>query len=129
MAACSDPTRWRHLEPLLTRGGASAQSTFEPSTELLDLLRSHVRVLVVGAGGLGCELLKDLALCGFRGTHVIDMDTIDVSNLNRQFLFTATDVGQPKAVVAARSINARIPDADIVPCVPRVRRPPQRRRR
>lgn len=55
---------------------------------------------MVGAGGIGCELLKTLVLSGFEDIEMIDLDTIDVSNLNRQFLFRKRHVGMSKAQVS-----------------------------
>jgi len=106
--------RWSHIRKLLERSSPFCHPDFEPSTESLGSLRNNVRILIVGAGGLGCELLKNLALLGFRHIHVIDMDTIDISNLNRQFLFRITDVGKSKAEVAAAFINKRVQGAQVV---------------
>uniref|UniRef100_A0A8C1V026 SUMO-activating enzyme subunit 2 n=1 Tax=Cyprinus carpio TaxID=7962 RepID=A0A8C1V026_CYPCA len=80
--------------------------------ELADSL-SSCRVLVVGAGGIGCELLKNLVLAGFKNIEVIDLDTIDVSNLNRQFLFQKKHVGKSKAQVAKESVLRFCPSANI----------------
>ncbi|XP_050365367.1 SUMO-activating enzyme subunit 2 [Argentina anserina] len=73
------------------------------------------KVLMVGAGGIGCELLKTLALSGFQDIHIIDMDTIEVSNLNRQFLFRQCHVGQSKAKVARDAVLKFRPHISITP--------------
>ncbi|KAK4747779.1 hypothetical protein SAY87_014365 [Trapa incisa] len=75
----------------------------------------RAKVLMVGAGGIGCELLKNLALSGFEDIHIIDMDTIEVSNLNRQFLFRQAHVGQSKAKVARDAVLRFRPNINITP--------------
>ncbi|KAK8281449.1 hypothetical protein V6Z12_D09G239800 [Gossypium hirsutum] len=131
MADAAPPSKSRDLDKLLLRPGNLVGPTFDPGVQvfflsvlifegfgyfqLRDDLQEYARVLVVGAGGLGCELLKDLALSGFKNLEVIDMDRIEVTNLNRQFLFRLEDVGKPKAEVAAKRVMERVSGVNIVP--------------
>ncbi len=84
---------------------------------------AEANILVVGAGGVGCELLKNLAFNGFRKVTVIDLDTIDVSNLNRQFLFRREHVGKSKAEMAAKAIRAMQPSIAIEGIVANIKDP------
>ena len=63
------------------------------------------KILIVGAGGLGCELLKLLVINGFKQISIIDMDKIERSNLNRQFLFDNSSIGKYKSEIAVEKIK------------------------
>jgi adenylyltransferase/sulfurtransferase len=67
------------------------------------------KVLVVGAGALGNEVLKNLALLGVGHIYVIDFDTIESANLNRSVLFRESDAGRSKAEQAAAAVKALNP--------------------
>jgi ubiquitin-like 1-activating enzyme E1 B len=74
---------------------------------------SQARILMVGAGGIGCELLKNLVLTGFGEIHIVDLDTIDLSNLNRQFLFRHEHIKKSKALVAKEAAHAFNPSVKL----------------
>jgi molybdopterin/thiamine biosynthesis adenylyltransferase len=73
----------------------------------------QAQVLVVGAGALGNEVLKNLALLGVGRIVVIDLDAIEDSNLTRSVLFRARDRGQPKALAAAAAARDINPDVQV----------------
>ena len=75
------------------------------------------RVLVLGVGGLGSWAALSLACCGVGELTLVDGDAIELSNLNRQVLFGADDVGRPKAEVAAAAIERFNPGVRVVPVV------------
>lgn len=78
-------------------------------------------VVVMGVGGLGSQVALHLAALGVGRMILVDFDTVDASNLNRQLLFTQADVGQPKVTVAARRLSELNPFVDLVPIQSTVR--------
>jgi ubiquitin-activating enzyme E1 len=80
----------------------------------------EAKVFVVGAGAIGCELLKNLVMIGVKNIVVTDMDIIEKSNLNRQFLFRNSDIGQYKSIVAAREVMKMNPDVKVTPHINKV---------
>ncbi|MCJ1478449.1 hypothetical protein MMC13_007129 [Lambiella insularis] len=111
----SSRRRWQYLDNILTHSGPFTDPEWIAGEGTIDSLETSKVLVISGAGGLGCEILKNLALSGFKDIHVIDMDTIDVSNLNRQFLFREADVGKSKAEVAAAFVEKRVKGVKITP--------------
>ncbi|MBQ6553643.1 MAG: ThiF family adenylyltransferase [Firmicutes bacterium] len=64
---------------------------------------------VLGCGGLGCNVATHLACAGIGRLMLCDFDAVSGSNLNRQFLYTAADIGKPKAPLAAARLKATSP--------------------
>jgi adenylyltransferase/sulfurtransferase len=76
---------------------------------------AQARVLVVGAGGLGCAVLASLAGAGIGELSIVDHDRVQASNLHRQPLFAAGDVGRLKAQAAAGRLAACNPEVRVTP--------------
>ncbi|PKQ26418.1 MAG: hypothetical protein CVT64_04885 [Actinobacteria bacterium HGW-Actinobacteria-4] len=79
---------------------------------------SRARVAIVGVGGIGCPAAIYLAAAGVGQLTIIDPDHVSVTNLHRQVLYGAGDVGLPKAQTAAAAIRRMSPDSEVsaVPC-------------
>lgn len=71
------------------------------------------RVLVVGAGGLGCPVLQYLVAAGVGNIGIMDFDVVDESNLQRQILYSVDDIGEAKVTVAKRKLSALNPHINI----------------
>ncbi|RAJ27122.1 HesA/MoeB/ThiF family protein [Pedobacter cryoconitis] len=75
----------------------------------------NAKVLVIGAGGLGCPVLQYLAAAGIGTLGIVDHDVVELSNLHRQILYTVADVGLSKAFCAAERLKKFNPDITIIP--------------
>jgi molybdopterin/thiamine biosynthesis adenylyltransferase/rhodanese-related sulfurtransferase len=82
------------------------------------LLRS--KVLLIGAGGLGSPTALYLAAAGVGTIGLMDGDTVDVTNLQRQILHTTADVGKPKVESGTRTLKALNPDITVIPLATRI---------
>ncbi|MEZ4888185.1 MAG: ThiF family adenylyltransferase [Chitinophagales bacterium] len=83
-------------------------------------LLQNATVMVVGAGALGNEVLKNLALLGVGTILVTDMDTIEDHNLTRTVLFREGDIGRYKVEVAAEKLKEMNPDVQVIPVIGKV---------
>ena len=73
------------------------------------------RVLIIGAGGLGSPIAIYLTLAGVGTIGIVDFDTVDVTNLQRQILHFNADVGKPKVESAIETLKAYNPDTNVIP--------------
>ena len=82
--------------------------------EVGQLKLSAAKVLVIGAGGLGCPCLQTLAGCGIGTIGIADFDTVSISNLHRQTLYNFGDEGKPKVAIAKTKLQLLNPYIHII---------------
>lgn len=97
----------RHI--VLPHVGAAGQLAFK-----------HGRVLIIGAGGIGSAVIPALAAAGVGMLRIVDDDTVSLSNLQRQTLFSTGDIGRRKVDVAAERMAALNPHVTVEPVAERV---------
>ena len=76
---------------------------------------SDARVLVIGAGGLGCAALQYLSAAGVGTIGIVDGDFVSETNLQRQVLYKTADIGKQKALAATEALKALNSHIDLVP--------------
>ena len=76
-----------------------------------EILKS--KVLIIGAGGLGCPVADYLSRAGVGKIGIIDFDRVDISNIHRQSIFTSKDVGKHKVEILKKRLNNINPDTKI----------------
>jgi molybdopterin/thiamine biosynthesis adenylyltransferase/rhodanese-related sulfurtransferase len=74
---------------------------------------AKAKVLIVGAGGLGCPVLQNLAAAGVGKIGIVDGDVVDETNLHRQFLYTPADCGKSKVAVASAVVLKQNPEIQV----------------
>lgn len=106
------------LEPMELQRTQSNRYYFEHNfkthraIELQELIHDS-KICILGIGGIGSNILYQMAALGCKNFTIVDGDTVELSNLNRQLLFSMSDVGSYKTVAAIRRIKEFIPDISI----------------
>jgi adenylyltransferase/sulfurtransferase len=75
---------------------------------------SRAKVLVVGAGALGCPVLMYLTAAGVGSIGVLDADEVEITNLHRQVIYTDEDIGKPKVVIASKRLTLMNPNVEVI---------------